>query len=156
MQLSINKEIIEVPKNKYKVSVDFMFGDADGDATEEVLVDDNQDNKDELERFIKCLIMCNAAYPHGRGGYDNYNRVPDYDRYFSEDWDEDQPEPSIYCQHPWDPAGDGIQSSFSGFSITHFDESGIERQVEYSISRPEKEELTTKLKEAGFKYSNIR
>lgn len=157
MQLTINREVvIEVPKSQFKVQVNFMFGDADGSATEEVLIDDNK--RDELERFIKCLIMCNAAFPNGRGGgseYD-YDNVPDYDRYFSEDWDDEETEPEIYCEHPNEPDGYGYQSTFRGFSITHFDESGVEREVTYSISRPEKEELTKRLKEAGFKYSNVR
>ncbi len=159
MQLTIKKEIIiEVPVNKYKVNINFMFGDADGDTSEEILIDDK--STDELERLIKCLIMCNAAFPNGRGGgseYD-YDNVPDYDRYFKEDYDYDdkeQDEHEIYCEHPNDPGSD-YQSTFRGFSITHFDENGIEREVEYSISRSEKEELTRRLREAGFKYSNIR
>ena len=77
-------------KPHYVVHVEFMEGDADGYQSDKLKfhVDDEGDMED-LERFVLAVAMCCAAYPNGRGGYDEYHGLPEYDAFFAEEIDED-------------------------------------------------------------------
>ncbi len=58
-------------KDGYYVKIDFMHGDADGDAR----VTAGPFYKDEepiLDIFITMLDKCLKAFPHGKGGFDTY------------------------------------------------------------------------------------
>jgi hypothetical protein len=128
---------IKNPTNTYKVVINFMQGDADGDSQEEVLID-----KDDpyLDRFITFLKNCSKFYPSGKGGYADYSEVKDYWLFCGGDFDEDLTEEEIEFQEQeleknvisfnWDRNLDmyGV-ASFESYVITYFNESGIEHKV---------------------------
>lgn len=74
----------------FKVTVSFMEGDADGYQSDSVTF--TPDEEDHLKKFIMACARCCAAYPRGRGGYDEYHGLPEYDAYFLEDY----PDPHHY------------------------------------------------------------
>ena len=115
--------------NCYCIAIKFMYGDADGYKTIKLHVPRNEKSDAELPRFLKFLDNCNKAYPHGRGGRDDYDHVEDYDRYIEGiDNPEDIDDSFIFCWE-YEPGCD-IQASFDGYKITYFDENNVEYLVE--------------------------
>lgn len=73
MKLEIGKGIKSRLKNCYKITVDFMFGDGDGNEELEFFVSDmdyaHQETKDELHDFIRHIQSCIEIDDKGRGGF---------------------------------------------------------------------------------------
>ena len=161
-------------KNCYKIIMDFMIGDADGD--EESVVFVTKDNPN-IEEFLKCLEMCSKAFDEtGMGGCDTFSDVPGYGKFFGDEDDDEEEEDDyeesdedeydededvyddaeeiqdrrIRADHPYQPDGMGIECSFEGYSITHFDGDGKEFAVDVTFTEDEKEEMRKKLKKAGY------
>lgn len=82
--------------NLYELVINYMEGDADGYQTTKVRIDEEDYNKEDVQRVFHDLINtvegCNNAYPHGRGGYDEYDGVPGYCKFFKEDGEYDEEE----------------------------------------------------------------
>lgn len=81
--------------NTYVVTICFMEGDADGYQYEEVVIKDEQT----LKEFVDFCFRCAVAYPHGKGGLDNYEHVAGYRKFvgdcyheYDEKYDEEYPE----------------------------------------------------------------
>lgn len=74
----------------YEVEVKVMFGDGDGYDT--FIVGPFLKDKDEelLQHLIETLERMEQAYPHGRGGGDEYNHVEGFAAWFEEDYDEEE------------------------------------------------------------------
>lgn len=149
MKLIIGKPIKKqniIPKNQYKFRIDLMGGDADADFVEKVMVD--ADNP-YLDRFITFLENCKKKYPHGKGGYDDYNDVEDYWLFCSDEYpDEFEIDGQIvddeniihkYIDDEMEKCGIGFEwksnyeyfgiSSFEDYTVTYFDENGVEYKV---------------------------
>ncbi len=148
----------------YKFTIDFMHGDADGYDREVLTFEEGDIGK--YEGIILATVICCAAYPNGRGGYDEYNGLPEYDAFFCEDvgiddYDHLDPEDKltedelhkkireylkeynpteIYIEHPCDPPS-GISSSFDGYSLIHIDAEGNKSKVEIEFSEEEKKKI---------------
>ena len=150
-------------KPYYRVEVDFMEGDADGSQSDtlEFYEDDANDMKN-MSRFVMAVACCCAAYPNGRGGYDEYNGLPEYDAFFLEEeynldyYDfldegdeltEDEfhekvhqyvnklnPD-GIFMDHPSDSSY--ISTSFNSYCITHVNSEGDKSQVEVTFNNDE-------------------
>lgn len=132
MKIKIGKKVKpEIHKKVYKFVIEFMEGDADGEDFQDVFVPEDYP---QMERWLTFLDNCKKAYPHGRGGDDDYNSeiVPDY-WYFVESYEDDVTEEQeleiekrkFYIDWPSDPHY-GIQDSFQDYVVTYFDENGIE------------------------------
>jgi hypothetical protein len=136
VKITIGKKIRPVERKKaYKFVINFMYGDADGEGTEEVYVD--KDNP-YLEKFITFLKDCKEAYPRGRDGYSchyNSEKIKNY-WLFCETGDEltdkqfeEIEECGISLDWQYDPTNEGYQASFEGYEVTYFDEDGQEYEV---------------------------
>lgn len=149
-------------KPRYVVHVDFMEGDADGYQTDKLkfYADDETDMLN-LPRFVLAVAMCCAAYPRGRGGYDEYNGLAEYDAFFSEevygnhydflDENGDLSEEELdelayeyvkklnpdgyYMDHPSDSSY--ISTSFDGYNIVFIDSKGNKSPVEVTFNEEE-------------------
>jgi hypothetical protein len=157
---SKKKKRTKVPH--YLMYVEFMEGDADGHQTNKIKF--KEDEREDMERFILAVEGCNHAYQNGRGGYDEYNGMPEYDFFFGEeigfddgtyddvigdrdvdvDYDEIYEEltakynpNSINMDHPSDSSY--ISTSFRGWSIVFVDENGDKQDVKVKFNDKEKE-----------------
>ena len=183
MEIKIGKDEIVNPEyaNCFKIEMDFMIGDADGDTSDTVFV--SEDNKN-LNDFLKCLEMCSKAFEvGGMGGCDTFSEVPGYGKFFADHYDDEEEEDedevyglsddededddyeddydeetefeiqtgSIHAQHPYQPDGSGIECSFEGYTITYFNSEGKEFPVEVIFTTKELEEMRKELKKAGYK-----
>lgn len=149
---------------RYLVDITFMRGDADGyeHATMEFIAQDENQMKN-LKRLVFALECCNSTYPHGRGGYDEYYGLLEYDAFFNEEIEDDfekvededenplidnsdlkeylakikelNPD-GIFIYHPSDE--NGIQTSFRGYKVTYFDNQGNSFPTELSFNSEEK------------------
>ena|ERR1035437_857526 len=74
MKLKINKGIKSRLKNCYKITVDFMFGDADGNEELDFYISDmaysHQEDREEMHDFIKHIQSCIEIDRKGRGGFE--------------------------------------------------------------------------------------
>lgn len=138
MEFIIN-ENRKAPKYKdcfvFKIKV--MYGDADGYG--EVVVSgfktDCTESKDLMVDLVKTLIRMNDAYPHGRGGYDDYNHVEGFIEWFGDEMFDGYDDLSELHQSllgnswPYDTSGYGIQSSYKSYKIYYYDSIGNEFDV---------------------------
>lgn len=80
--------------NLYELVINYMEGDADGSQKTKIRLSEKDYNDEKIQRLFHELINtvegCNNAYPHGRGGYDEYHAVPGYSKFFQEEYDEDE------------------------------------------------------------------
>jgi len=135
-------EIVVAPKKtkklkpSFKVNMTFMIGDADGWINKSVKLVDNETNRDALGKLMLALECCNAAYPKGMGGYDEYHGLHPYDAFFVQDlhgrlnvddyqevltdagiWEkgEDEEKEFImnYLKETWNPLGLKIEHEYS-------------------------------------------
>lgn len=153
----------------YRVDFQFMEGDADGEQSDSIEFDDKPEDVEAMKKFIMALECCNAAYPNGRGGYDEYDGLPEYDAFFKEELDTEHYEDflekqgitdiesdeaysavrkylnekynpnEIFVDHPSDT--NYISTSFDGYSVVHVDENGDETEVTITLSKEEKARL---------------
>lgn len=109
--------------NSYLVSAKFMIGDADGDLIEEKAFPLTATA--EMYEFLQFLVDCANLYRNGKGGYDSYEEVHNYDKYIDEgEWLDGWPEDSDM---------DGIYHSLEGFEVFYYDEFGQKSKVSVVI-----------------------
>lgn len=78
---------LTIRQNVYVVTVEFMYGDADG--KEIVELEFQPDHIQELIEFLNFCSRCAVQYPHGKGGYDSYTGVSGYFTWVADDVDPD-------------------------------------------------------------------
>jgi hypothetical protein len=169
MDLKINKDNLEKRRRTphYVLTINFMEGDADDYHEEKVIIEPNEIDK--YKNLIFATEICNSAYQHGRGGYDNYYGLLEYDAFFAydgidasnynrEDFDLDEnvsdDEFQVFLEnkvkeinplrininHPSD-SNSGIFDSFDGYSLYYIDENGDSFNVDITFSEEEKEKI---------------
>lgn len=128
-------------KECFVVEVEAMYGDADGYGEVEVsgFKRDCEKSKEHMEDLIKTLERMLKAYPNGRGGYDDYDHVEGFLKWFGgeilEEFEEfyeslEEWEQRLYWNDwPRDPSGDGMQSSMSSYEVFYYDEFGNKYEV---------------------------
>lgn len=148
-------------KPYYRVTIDFMEGDADGSQKDYLDIEVEGDWKERLTSVVVALAACSAAYPNGRGGYDEYNGLPEYDCFFCDEFDETSFERlygdtdfakegfeammkrvnpfEYYFDHPSD--SNYISTSFDGFYVEYFNENGDMHDVEIEFSKEEQKRI---------------
>lgn len=117
-------------KEGFYITVNFMYGDADGwhDETYGPFV---EKEKKHLIDFLNMLEKCLEAFPHGKGGYEEYHtEVPELNIWDCEHWNNDieaklsDEQKSIierigfeweYC-----PDGYGCQASIEGYEVKYY------------------------------------
>jgi hypothetical protein len=124
-------------RDAFVVEVQVMYGDADGYGDFEIgpFAKDKDDAL--LEDFVTLCKGMDAAYPHGRGGDDNYNHVPGFNEWFDsenhlteEEWEAlPQRQRDLGRDWPYDPQGDGVQASFEKYEVFYYDETGVKFDV---------------------------
>ena len=161
MELKIkSKKQKRTRKPHYKVTVNFMHGDADGYANEKITFRESE--IEGLINLIMVLEVCNNIYPSGRGGYDEHYHIPEYTATFSEYGDEyvedqtwndyekaiydEYSKKEIYINHP---NYEGINSSFDGYGVVFVDENGDKADVKITFTESE----IKRLKEVNPNYS---
>lgn len=92
-----------------------------------------------MEELVKTLDGMKTAYPDGRGGYDTYNHVEGFSRWFGgeilDDFREEYEKMEEWEQRlhwndwPYDSDGYGIQSSFDSYKVFYYDEYGNKYEV---------------------------
>ena len=169
MELEIGKRKKEERRltPHYILKIDFMEGDADDSHQEEVVIEPEDIEK--YKSLILAVECCNAAYQHGRGGYDEYNGLLEYDAFFGYDGinfenydpadfdldenisDEDfqnflekkveEINPlELEIHHPCE-SNSGIYDSFDGYQLLYFNENGDSFPVKVTLSEEEKERV---------------
>lgn len=122
-------------KNVYKIIIDFMYGDGDGSGTEEVIIEKNSIY---LERFIAFLEKCidfDADQESFLDLEDAWLFLEDGLEYTEEEDEvrltqmEKEIEESVYFSWHSDVAREGYRASLQDYTITFFDENGIEYKV---------------------------
>lgn len=142
MKFLINDKPVESQhKNCFVVEVNVMYGDADGYGKVNVagFRKDCEVSQAHMEDLIQTLEKMEKAYPHGRGGYDTYDHVEGFLKWFGgeildefEEWYNGLPEwqQRFYLNDwPRDPSGDGIQSSIEDYKVFYYDENGAKYEV---------------------------
>jgi hypothetical protein len=130
VEISINDKV-RLPEYKdcYMIEVKYMYGDADGYADDKIGTFDAS-NKEEMEELKDALITCRNmknAYPHGRGGCDDYDEdvAPGFDKWFNPEEYEDNTgkENPFAISMECDPFSDG-HASFDDYTLYYYDEVG--------------------------------
>lgn len=125
----------QAPKNKYRFSLQVMFGDADGEATNWV------DAADPAE-FIPLINMLNAYNSLGWNGQCDVEGPDDWVKLLGlteePDWRSEDPADQAFHMLmnliPGDPCCDGqYQGAPDRWWISYFDESGIEHQCTFTV-----------------------
>jgi hypothetical protein len=133
MEFKVSKKPKKDTRKGYLLIIETMIGDADGEDTVEV----GCFQKNELHLLEEVIEVCDRmidAYPHGRGGDDDYNHVKGFNKWFTEDCYDDEDEiKEIEHLAPFDwsyrPDGNGIQNSIEGYKVIYLD-NGKEYKVE--------------------------
>lgn len=149
----------------YKLEIEFMFGDADGEEFVSTIID--QTDIENAKSLILATACCCAAYPGGRGGGDEYDGLPEYDAFFLEDFadpdnyvfvfnEDDSNEiaqekvnayleslnPNGYgMEHPWDPTGGDMHATFRNYKLYFIDADGDKSNVKITFNEEELAEI---------------
>lgn len=107
-------------RGKFVVTVTFMYGDADGSGSEEIVFDKTQER--ELIDFLNFLGRCASAYPGGRGGSDEYDHIEGWDKWVNE---ETHDEALPWLEWQADPTYDGSTASFRGATVCWYNPEGV-------------------------------
>lgn len=139
-KLVIGSEVTkENPKSTYRFEVHTYFGDADAYETLQLFLEDKA-QAIQFANFLKTQMA--VAYPHGRGGGDEYRYkyspdVPDWKHWFGDGYEVDEETGKYVHTHDpifpeswpcnWDYWG---EASYDYTHIFYFDEDGREYSVE--------------------------
>ena len=103
-------------KEGYYIEVTFMFGDADGYTTNEIGPFSDFE-KDEMLDALATIQRCIDEYSDsGRCGYDEYNHIEGFKKWFSDDIDSAKQAIDMVYQ----PDGMGIQASFDDYTVYYY------------------------------------
>jgi hypothetical protein len=150
MKLIITDPVsVTAPKNIFKLTIEFMEGDADGKQFRDILIDSelyttDEGYRNEVHLLIEALDEVIALDGKGRGGYDEIEDMI-RDHYHGckflhflegECWDEYAKEFDITCTEysslmfyiPSDGYS-GYYTSFRNYKLTYFNPIGLEFQV---------------------------
>ena len=138
MKINIGNKV-KTPIDSYVVEVETMYGDADGWGR--VIVGDFKIGEEEyLEDLLKTCERMDEAYPHGRGGWDNYNHVEGFNKWFSIDDTTDEEYDSMSArmkelasEWEFDPQSDGSHASFYGYNVFYYDKNGVKHSVSVEL-----------------------
>ena len=123
MELKHYKSKQEKIKSKYVIDVCTIEGDADGYNNFDIIFDEK-----DIEELKKVIIYCEVLerqYPNGRGGYDTYNSLDFFSKYFDA---------------KWNYAYDGeIQDSMEGYKVWYYDAAGEKFSVQVTLSEEDLE-----------------
>lgn len=130
-------EKVKTPTNCYIVECKAMYGDADGYGQLDYGEFKFGRDEDILVEFIEFCERMKNAYPHGRGGYDDYDHIEGFYKWFNQDdmdndeWETMDERIKKFCNFYWlrDPQGDGMQASFKGYKVFHYDVTGAKFNV---------------------------
>jgi hypothetical protein len=167
------KEIKHRPLPYYRLTIDFMIGDADGKETKVLEIEPGELGNH--EGLILALECCNAAYARGMGGYDTYHGLPEYDAFFVEDVNydaydnlnegdlpedefkdsitrmlEDLNPEGIIVIHPEGP--EGMTTSFDGYQLEYIDINGDIYTMSITLNEEEKSRVKEVSKFEGVNY----
>lgn len=137
MNFKIGKKLIEERYlGCYVVEIKTMYGDADGYG--KVIVGGFKKDFDEnlMIDLLKTCERMEKAYPNGRSGYDSYNHIEGFNRWFNiEDLDEDiweslsEHEQNFTGDWESEPGYDECQASYYDYSIFYYDDLGFKYEV---------------------------
>lgn len=167
------KKIKHRPLPYYRLTIDFMIGDADGKETEVLEIEPGELGNH--EGLILALECCNAAYARGMGGYDTYHGLPEYDAFFVEEVDYDAYDDmyedgfsdeefhasvdkmlsdlnpnGMYLEHPDGP--EGMTTSFDGYQLEYIDINGDIYTMSITLNEEEKSRVKEVSKFEGVNY----
>ena len=119
----------KIPERGFYVTMEYMYGDADGYNT--VVAGPFPDEKKHLLiEFLNVLEDMAHRYPHGKGGFDGYEDVPNYNKWFdvetmAEECEPDFADPSdaefrdgLGLEVECTPEGIGAIASLTGYDVT--------------------------------------
>lgn len=112
----------------YVIVVNWMYGDADGWSTSEI----GTFSEEEKDKLFDAIVVCKRmemAYPNGRGGYDDYNSVDGFYRWFSTDEEESEEKAIDMEYEPYD----NCQASFESFEVFYYNENGEKIKCDFEI-----------------------
>lgn len=147
LNLKISEEPVNILKNKYKLSIGFMLGDADGYEDIDVFIDKDKLDNDkkyasEVETLVVSILDCIKKDSRGRRGYDDMQEMFE-DHYKNEeikkfiiDYNEyDEELEVIYSEYkdlmfyfPHE-SNSGFYHSFQTINTTYYDENSTEFKV---------------------------
>ena len=139
--------VIKSTQNKpaaYFVTIEFMFGDADGKAFEGVEICPEDFTLDSTSVLLATIQGLTKAYPNGRGGCDDYGQLGNkyYDAFIGDLGLENleiNPQ-EIYLSHPSDPSNHG-ESSIKDFKVEYRDIMGCIHPVKVIFDTPKEQEI---------------
>ena len=150
MKLIITDPVsVTAPKNIFKLTIEFMEGDADGTQYRDIKIDSelyntDEDFRNEVHLLIEALDEAIAIDRKGRGGYDEIEEMI-RDHYHGckflhflegDMWEEYAKEEDTTCTeysslmfYIPSESDSGFYTSFRGYKLTYFNPIGIEFQV---------------------------
>lgn len=106
-------------KNGYYITVNFMYGDADGFVDREI-GPFTEDEMDLLYDAIETLERCVHAYPNGRCGDDTYDHIKGFSKWFGFEYDDEDEIPEQAIEMEYEPDGWGGQASFEYYTVNYY------------------------------------
>ncbi len=125
---------MEVPKRGLYVELEWMYGDADG--YKNVIVGPFPDNNKNLFiDFLNTLELMEKAYPHGKGGCEDYYHISEVRKFFdlysdeSENMRKEDYEiiEKLNPKIEYVPDGGGCAASFIGFRTFWYDGNSLNK-----------------------------
>ena|ERR1035437_6965804 len=137
----IKNKVAPKYKNKYVARIEFMYGDADGEAFDEY----DFDNEDEFTKVALFCKKCIATYSNSGRGEESYDIVPG--------WDEMK---NILSPH-YNPEryGEG-EASWEGVEFFYYDENGQKNEVEVIFTPEEQAEIDAQSEVSWEDYRQIK
>lgn len=115
MRFIIEDNEIKETRNGYLLIVETMRGDADGYNDIEVGTFGEHDI-DLLKEVIEVCDNMLDAYPRGRGGYDTYNHIKGFERWFDDEYEKDSEDICKIAPFHWTYDED-CQDSIYGYTL---------------------------------------
>lgn len=130
MRFKVAKKPKEDNRKGYLLIIDTMIGDADGYDTVEV----GCFQENELHLLEEVIGVCDRmieAYPNGRGGDDDYNHIEGFEKWFTEDYEDNIENIEHLAPFQWSYSTDGyyMQNSIEGYKVVYLD-NGEEYEVD--------------------------
>ena len=113
-----------IPEEGFYIDIEYMYGDADGDAVRTVGPFPIA-QKRLLLQLLNVLDQMASLYPRGKGGYDGYESIPYYDEWFDEDErgdsEDDDFRDKIDLKTEYVPDGSGCIAKLVNFEVYYRD-----------------------------------
>lgn len=120
--LKINTDLPKVPAQGFYVTLEWMFGDADGDVerTFGPIPHDRRDLVLELANLLEDMVV--LYEDSGKGGYDGYEDVNNYNLWFESKKSDDKDQQirnNVGCEIEYTPDGSGCVAELTGYNVTY-------------------------------------